>query len=151
MLLKFCRWNYVPKFLKFQLGPDFFLSIPPPPGLLPVLGPLERYMTPTLDTALLCSSRAGSDLGRTSDWLRSFVNWVVYTNRPYANLRRCNPWIAKGYHTQTTQTTLITCASMRAILVGVDLRQTMVVCNLSHYIVSGLTIPITYSLQDIYT
>ena len=33
-------------------------------------------MTPTLDTALLCSSRAGSDLGRKSDWLRSFVNWV---------------------------------------------------------------------------
>ena len=56
----------------------FFLSInpPPAPGLLPVLGPLEWYMTPTLDTALLYSSRAGSDLGRTSDGLRSFVNWV---------------------------------------------------------------------------
>ena len=34
--------------------------------LLPVLGPLERYMTPTLDTALLSSSRAGADLGRTA-------------------------------------------------------------------------------------
>ena len=74
MLLKFCRWNYVPKFLKFQLGPDFFLSIPPPPGLLPVLGPLERYMTPTLDTALLCSSRAGSDLSCTSDWSEEVIN-----------------------------------------------------------------------------
>ena len=48
-----------------------FFSISPPPELFPVLGPLERYMTPTLDAALLNSSRAGSDLGRTSDWLRS--------------------------------------------------------------------------------
>ena len=32
--------------------------------LLPVLGPLEQYMTPTLDSALLISSRAGADLGR---------------------------------------------------------------------------------------
>ena len=41
----------------------FFLSICPPLGLLPVLGPLERYATPTLDAALLISSRAGADLG----------------------------------------------------------------------------------------
>ena len=53
-----------------------FFCIPPPPGLLPVLGLLEWYMTPTLDSALLISSRAGADLGRTSDRLRSFVNWV---------------------------------------------------------------------------
>ena len=39
-------------------------SIRPPPGLLPVLGSLERYMTPTLDSAVLISSRAGADLGR---------------------------------------------------------------------------------------
>ena len=45
----------------------FFFSIHPPPELLPVLGPLERYMTPTLDAALLYSSRAGSDLGQTLD------------------------------------------------------------------------------------
>ena len=32
-----------------------FFSIPPPPGLLPVLGLLTQYMTPALDTALLCS------------------------------------------------------------------------------------------------
>ena len=53
-----------------------FFSIPLPLELLPVLGPLERYMTPTLDVALICSSRAGSYLGRKSDGLRSFVNWV---------------------------------------------------------------------------
>ena len=46
---------------------SIFFSIWPPPELLPVLGLLERYMTPTLDVALLCSSRAGSDLGQTSD------------------------------------------------------------------------------------
>ena len=43
---------------------DFFFIIRPPPELLPVLGPLEQYVMPTLNTALLCSSRAGSDLGR---------------------------------------------------------------------------------------
>ena len=43
-----------------------FFCIRPPPGLLPVLGPLECYMTPTLDAALLISSRVGADLGRTS-------------------------------------------------------------------------------------
>ena len=42
--------------------------IRPPPGLLPVLGPLEQYMMPTLDAALLCSSRAGSHLDCTLDW-----------------------------------------------------------------------------------
>ena len=47
---------------------DFlFFCFRPPPELLPVLGPLEWYMTPTLDASLLCSSRAVSDLGRTSD------------------------------------------------------------------------------------
>ena len=55
----------------------FFFSIRPPRGLLPVLALLTRYMTPTLDAALLIcgspelgratSSRAGADLGRTSD------------------------------------------------------------------------------------
>ena len=32
-----------------------------------MLGPLEGYMTSTLDAALLISSRVGADLGRTSD------------------------------------------------------------------------------------
>ena len=36
-----------------------FFIIRPPPELLPVLGPLERYMPPTLNAALLCCSRAG--------------------------------------------------------------------------------------------
>ena len=44
-----------------------FFSICHPPGLLPVLRPLEWYMTPTLDGALLSSSRAGADMGRTID------------------------------------------------------------------------------------
>ena len=39
-----------------------FFCIRPPLELLPVLGLLKRYMTPTLDAALLYSSRAGSDL-----------------------------------------------------------------------------------------
>ena len=43
-----------------------FFSIRPSPGLL-VLGLLERYMTTTLDAALLNGSRAGVDLGRTLD------------------------------------------------------------------------------------
>ena len=47
--------------------PPFFFSIRPSPGLFPVLGLLERNMTPTLDAALLSSSRAVADLGRTSD------------------------------------------------------------------------------------
>ena len=49
-----------------SLPPRLALTIfvQPPPELLPVLGSLECYMTPTLDAALLCNSRAGSDLGR---------------------------------------------------------------------------------------
>ena len=46
---------------------------PPSSGIASCVGTAG---TVTLDAALLCSSRAGSDLGRTSDWLRSFVNWV---------------------------------------------------------------------------
>ena len=44
-----------------------FFSIGLPLGLLSVLGPLERYMTPTLETALLSSSRVGTDLGQMLD------------------------------------------------------------------------------------
>ena len=36
-----------------------------------MLGSLERYMTPTLDAALLISYRAGADLGQTLDRLES--------------------------------------------------------------------------------
>ena len=42
----------------------FFVCVCPPLGLLPVLGP--RYMTPTLDSALLISSRVGALIIRLS-------------------------------------------------------------------------------------
>ena len=62
-----CREWYLSGNTKVPRGHFFIIfylfSIHPPPGLLPVLGPLERYMIPTLDAALLCSSRAGADLG----------------------------------------------------------------------------------------
>ena len=32
-----------------------------------MLGPCERYITPTLDAAMLISSRAGTDPGLSSD------------------------------------------------------------------------------------
>ena len=53
--------------LERRFNNTFFFNICPSPGLLPVLGPLERYMTPTLDATLLISSWAGADLGRTLD------------------------------------------------------------------------------------
>ena len=39
-----------------------------------MLGPLEQYTTPTLNTVLLNSSRASADLGRTSDISVSEIN-----------------------------------------------------------------------------
>ena len=42
----------------------FFIHLPS--ELLPVLGPWNSDVMPTLDAALLFSSRAGSDLGRES-------------------------------------------------------------------------------------
>ena len=54
----------------------FIIIIRPHPELLPVLGPMERWRD-ALDAALLCSSRAGSDLGRVSGLvLRSFVKYL---------------------------------------------------------------------------
>ena len=50
--------------LKKVRSDGIFFSVRPPLGLLPVLGPLERYMTPTLDAALLYFSRVGADLGQ---------------------------------------------------------------------------------------
>ena len=41
----------------FRLFKGFFVCVHPPLELLPLLGPLEQYVTPTLDAALLCSSR----------------------------------------------------------------------------------------------
>ena len=51
-----------------QSTKDFFSSIRPSLGLRSLCWYLpERYMTPTLDVALLSSSRAGADLSRMSD------------------------------------------------------------------------------------
>ena len=44
----------------------FFLIIRLPPEFLPASGPTERWCASTLGAALLCSSRAGSDLGLVS-------------------------------------------------------------------------------------
>ena len=66
MLFMMCKLLLIFVFM-CVIAVDGFFSIRPPPGLLPVLGPLERYMTPTLDAALLISSKAGADLGQTSD------------------------------------------------------------------------------------
>ena len=55
------------QYFSAKLMKSFFGGICSPPGLLPVLGPCERYMTPTLDAAVLISSRAGTDPGLSSD------------------------------------------------------------------------------------
>ena len=52
---------------KFQIQAFFyFFIIRLPPELLPVLGLLEWLRDVTLGVALLCSSRAGADLGHES-------------------------------------------------------------------------------------
>ena len=66
----------------------FFFSICPPRELLPVLGPLEWYLTPTLDAALLCSSRAGSDLGQTSDRFEELCQLYISMERVVSQLTR---------------------------------------------------------------
>ena len=93
-------------------------SIRPPLGLLPVLGPLTRYMTPTLDAALLMcgspergratSSRAGADLGHKwrlvwtlsyayplshHGWIKWYTLWMV----KFKMVRLC----VKPNHSQT--------------------------------------------------
>ena len=47
-----------------------------------MLGLLERYTTPTLDAALLCSSRAGSD--RMSGWLMSLNHNITNVYDEYS-------------------------------------------------------------------
>ena len=46
----------------------FTFFYPPSSGIAPCVGTAGRYMTPTLDAALLSSSRACADLGQTSDY-----------------------------------------------------------------------------------
>ena len=53
--------------ITWKIRNTYFFCIHPPPELLPVSRLLEQYMMPTLDAALLYSSRAGSDQGRTLD------------------------------------------------------------------------------------
>ena len=48
--------------------PNILFIIPLPPEFLPVLGLLTRWCASTLGAALLCSSRADSDLGLISKW-----------------------------------------------------------------------------------
>ena len=45
----------------------FFILYPPSSGIAPSVGTTGTVQTTTLDAALLSSSRAGADLGRTSD------------------------------------------------------------------------------------
>ena len=59
---------------EYKLTVPIFFIIRPPLKLLPVLGPLERYVTSTLEAALLCSSMAGSDLGHMSDWFEELYS-----------------------------------------------------------------------------
>ena len=74
LTLYFCVSNSWKKIYIF-----FSIIIHPSPGLLPTLGPLERYMTHTLDAALLSSSRAGADLGRTLDFNSQRLRHVSQT------------------------------------------------------------------------
>ena len=73
--------------IKFETSKRLFLIIRPPPELLPVLVLLEQYMTPTLDAALLCSSRAGSDLGRKSDRFEEHITPTFVHNKITSNTK----------------------------------------------------------------
>ena len=44
----------------------FFFKYVPSSGIAPCVGPAGTVQTPTLDVALLSSSRAGADLGQMS-------------------------------------------------------------------------------------
>ena len=57
-----------------------FFSIGPPLGLLPVLGPLEWYMTPTLDSALLISSRAVISMNMQPSSLHAHIAHIYRHN-----------------------------------------------------------------------
>ena len=72
----------------------FFFGICPPPGLLPVLGPSERYRTPTLDAALLISSRADTDLGLSSDGVLLTANIQGMYRKPPEGTRHSELGIA---------------------------------------------------------
>ena len=46
-------------------------------------------MTPTLDSALYISSRAGADLGRTSDRLESIITRLLHSLNLTVNIEAC--------------------------------------------------------------
>ena len=56
----------------------FFLIICPPLELLPLLGPWQQWVPPTLDASLLCSSTAGSDLGLESGLSSTLICCVFW-------------------------------------------------------------------------
>ena len=81
--------HFIDKKKEHLVDSSYFFCTCPPPELLPMLGPLEWYMMPTLDVALLCSSRVASDLGHTLDRLRSFVDsslHSIFLREPYMSL-----------------------------------------------------------------
>ena len=57
----------------------FFFKYPPSSGIAPCVGTAGTVQTPTLDAALLSSSRADADLGRMSDstWLDWLLNYCL--------------------------------------------------------------------------
>ena len=77
-----------------------------PPEFLPVLGPLTRWCASILGTALLCSSRAGYDLGLVSRWgwglckLGSQLNILVNTNPCFISLAIGQSPLDMGHLTQ---------------------------------------------------
>ena len=64
--LWFCFWNNL-VVLMSSLPDYFFIRLPL--DILPVLELLTRWCASTLCTALLCSTRVGSDLGLVSKWV----------------------------------------------------------------------------------
>ena len=62
-----------------------------------MLGPLERYMTPTLDAALLISSMAGADLGRLFQCLMNFDEDFIKMKSLYKGLTKLCLYMSKKF------------------------------------------------------
>ena len=87
----------------------FFIIIPPPPELLPVLGQLERYMTPTLDAALL-STGVGDvhDLFFNDSFTRKTTPLLnLDYNCQYFFLNKTTPPDSKAYLRKYNQSRLL--------------------------------------------
>ena len=73
-----------------------FFCIHPPPGLLPVLGPLKWYMTPTLDAALLiCGSPWRGALAHKAT--KAGLIWGLYPDLIEGFVRYCKRHNCHGY------------------------------------------------------